>query len=39
MRYLAIGACLLGAMVLMPALVLLIKPKFLEPKPVKGGAQ
>jgi uncharacterized protein len=35
----SIGACLLGAMVLMPALVLLIKPKFLEPKPVKGGAQ
>ena len=34
----SISACLLGAMVLMPALVLLLKPKFLEPKPVKGGA-
>jgi predicted RND superfamily exporter protein len=34
----SISACLLGAMVLMPALVLLIKPKFLEPKPVTGGA-
>ncbi len=33
----SISACLLGAIVLMPALVLLIKPKFLEPKPVKGG--
>jgi predicted RND superfamily exporter protein len=28
----SIGACLLGAMVLMPALVLLFKPRFLEPR-------
>jgi predicted RND superfamily exporter protein len=32
----SIGACLLGAMVLMPALVLLLKPKFLQPR---GGVK
>ena len=32
----SISACLLGAMVLMPALVLIFKPKFLEPVEVNG---
>ena len=32
----SISACLVGAMVLMPALVLVFKPKFLEPSEVNG---
>jgi predicted RND superfamily exporter protein len=34
----SIGACLLGAMVLMPALVLIFKPRFLEPVAEVNGS-